>query len=186
MPFDYSLALFLFLAAVLAVLVFLLGRSAYRSLKRQRREEARTELEAQTGVLGQGEGEVAPEDAVKAVLIRRIEGIKNKNAGVIAGLVDRKRYTKFDDWPPFERQDLDALKRETDALKVLKEYDYKTTDWKIDVFGDAALASFTINYQGTIRKLKFNIHSRITAFLLRQGGDWKLVHEHWSRFPEQT
>ena len=184
MPFDYSLALFLFLVSLLTLLVFLLGRSVYYTRKTQ------TKYEAKTGVPREEGGEVAveatPEDAVKAVLIQRIEGIKNKDARVIASLVDRGRYTKFDDWPPFERQGLDALKREADALKVLKEYDYETTDWKIDIFGDAALASFTINYRGTIRKLKFNIHSRITAFLVRQEGYWKLVHEHWSRFPKQT
>lgn len=65
------------------------------------------------------------EEEVKAVLIRRIEGIKNKDAQSIVNLVDKDRYTKFDDWPPFERQGLDALNREAEALKVLKEYNYE-------------------------------------------------------------
>lgn len=129
--------------------------------------------------------EAAPEDAVRAVLTQRIDGIKKRNARSIAGLVDGERYSKFDDWPPFERQDSSALDREAEALEVLKEYDYEATDWKVNVFGDAALASFTINYRGRIRDLKFNIRSRVTSFLVKRDGSWKIIHEHWSRFPEQ-
>lgn len=189
MPFDYSLVLFLFFAAPLALLMFLLGRLVYRSLKGRRLEKARVEYKAQKGPSGEGEGKVVVEaspEAVRAVLIQRIEGIKNKNPRVIASLVDRKRYSKFDDWPPFKRQGSEALKREADALKVLEEYEYETSDWKIDIFGDAALASFTIKYRGKIRELRFNVRSRVSAFLLRREGSWKLVHEHWSRFPEQA
>jgi len=130
-------------------------------------------------------GDAAPEEAVRAVLTQRIDGIKNKNARSIAGLVDVERYSKFDDWPPFERQDSSALDREAEAFKVLKEYDYELTDWKVNVFSDAALASFIINYHGKIRDLKFNIYSRVTSFLVKRDGSWKIIHEHWSRFPEQ-
>ena len=175
--------LFLFLA-LLILFISILIWSVYSSRRdrQQRREEAREpkptppEKEA-TALKG------APEDLVKAVLTQRIEGIKSRNARSIAGLVDRKSYTKFDDWPPFERQDSTALNREAEALKVLKEYDYEITDWNIDIFGDAALASFIIRYRGTIRDVNFNIRSRVTAFLLKRGEDWKIVHEHWSRIP---
>jgi len=124
------------------------------------------------------------EEEVKAVLIRRIEGIKKKDAESIANLVDKDRYTKFDDWPPFERQGSDALNREAEALKVLKEYDYEISDWKIDMINNVAVASFIVNYRGTIRDLKFNIRSRVTAVLTKINDEWKLVHEHWSRFPQ--
>ncbi|MEM3566849.1 MAG: nuclear transport factor 2 family protein, partial [Candidatus Bathyarchaeia archaeon] len=94
------------------------------------------------------------------------------------------RYTKFDDWPPFERQGLDALSREVEALKVLKEYDYEISGWKIDIVNNMALASFIINYRGTIRDLNFNIKSRVTAVLTKINDEWKIIHEHWSRFPQ--
>lgn len=174
---------FLFLIALLALLVFFVAWSYYPRKGRRREEiprEYKPKEEVKIAV------EVPPRDAVKDVLIQRVEGIKKRNARSIASLVDRERYTKFDDWPPFKRQNLRALDREAEALRVLKEYDYEITDWKINIFGDAALASFMINYRGTIRDLKFNIHSRVTAFLVKQEGDWKIVHEHWSRFPEQV
>ena len=124
------------------------------------------------------------EDDVKTVLIRRIEGIKKKDAQSIADLVDKDRYTKFDDWPPFERQGLEALNREAEALKLLKDYDYEISGWKVDVINNVAIASFIINYRGTIRDLNFNIKSRVTAVLTKINDEWKLIHEHWSRFPQ--
>jgi len=126
-----------------------------------------------------------PEEAVKAVLTQRIDGIKRKDAQAIMNLVDETRYTKFDDWPPFERQGSDALNLEAEALKVLKEYDYEVGDWRIDILNDAAIASFIINYRGKIRDLSFKIKSRVTALLTKKGERWRIVHEHWSHFPQQ-
>jgi len=126
-----------------------------------------------------------PEAAVKAVVTQRIDGIRRKSPETILSIADKERYTKFDDWPPFERQGPEALNREDEAFEVLKEYDYETSGWRIDVFENASVASFIINYRGTIRDRSFNIKSRVTAFLIKRDGEWKLVHEHWSRFPEE-
>jgi len=126
-----------------------------------------------------------PEGAVKALLVQRLDGIKRKNAETIQGLVDKEKYTKFDDWAPFQLQNSQALRREAEAFQVLKEYEYETSDWRIDIFDDAAVASFMIAYRGTIRNSRFNIRSRVSAFLVNKDGKWKLVHEHWSRLPEE-
>jgi len=120
---------------------------------------------------------------IRNILIRRIEGIRNRDPKAIATLVDQDSYTKFDDWPPFVLQESEALKNEAKALKVLKEYDYETRGWKIQVFKDSAVAMFIIKYRGQIRDLKFNIKSRVSVFLLKREGEWKIIHEHWSRFP---
>lgn len=125
-----------------------------------------------------------PEDAIRSTVIARIEGIKNSDINAIKSAINEENYTKFDDWPPFERQGLDALKREAEALRVLKEYNYEVSGWKIDIFDDAAVASFVINYNGQIRNRKFYIKSRVSIFLIKMGNEWKIVHEHWSRFPE--
>jgi len=171
-----------FFALLILLTAFLLWLYYPRRGRRQEKLTARREPEVEMEEVKIA-GDAAPEDAVRAVLTRRIDGIKNRNARSIAGLVDGERYTKFDDWPPFERQDSSALDREAEAFKVLKEYDYEATDWKVNVFGDAALASFIINYRGKIRDLKFNIYSRVTSFLVKRDGSWKIIHEHWSRFP---
>lgn len=125
-----------------------------------------------------------PEAAVKSVVVGRIEGIKRRDPEAISRLVDRDRYTKFDDWPPYVLQGPEALEREAEALMVLKEYSYETMNWRISILGDAALAAFTIKYWGTIRDRGFDLRSRVTAVLARSGDGWKIIHEHWSRFPE--
>jgi len=180
---PYVEPLFLFLAFLILFMLILLWSVYYsRRGRQQRRGETREPKPTspeEEGIALKG----TPEDLVKAALTQRIEGIKNRDAKSIAGLVDGESYTKFDDWPPFERQDSTALNREAEALKVLKEYDYEIANWKIDIFDDAALVSFIIHYHGMIRDMKFNIRSRVTAFLLKRGKDWKIVHEHWSRIP---
>jgi len=127
--------------------------------------------------------QLSMQDTIRNILIRRIEGIRNRDPKALKNLVDQKYYTKFDDWPPFDLQEREALKNEAKALKVLKEYEYETGNWKIQIFGDSAIATFIIAYRGQIRDLKFDIKSRVSAFLLKRDGEWKIVHEHWSRFP---
>ncbi len=127
--------------------------------------------------------ELPTQDIIRNILIRRIEGIRNRDSKAIKGLVDQSEYTKFDDWPPFDLQESEALENEAKALKVLKEYDYETRGWKIQVFGDSAIGMFIIRYRGQIRDLKFDVKSRVSVFLLKRDGEWKIIHEHWSRFP---
>jgi len=125
------------------------------------------------------------EDLIRNVIIRRLDGLKNRDADAIAGVVYREKYTKFDDWSPYELQESEALASEAKALKVLKEYEYETRSWKTTVFGDSAATTFLIRYRGKMRDLNFFVQSRVSAFLTKIDGEWKLVHEHWSRFPPQ-
>ena len=66
----------------------------------------------------------APEDFVKNVLIRRIEGIKNRDVKAIKEIVYVEKYTRFDDWPPFDLWNAEYLKNEADALKTIKGFNY--------------------------------------------------------------
>jgi ketosteroid isomerase-like protein len=124
------------------------------------------------------------EDQIRNVLIRRIDGIRNRDADAIAGIVYKEKYTKFDDWPPFVLQESEALANEAKALKALKEYEYETRSWKTTVLGDSAVATFIIRYRGKMQDLDFGVQSRVSAFLTKINGEWKLVHEHWSRFSQ--
>ena len=130
--------------------------------------------------------QLSTEQLLRSVLIRRIEGIKNRDANAILSLVFKEKYSKFDDWPPFDLQEDDGLSNETQALKSLKEYDYETRSWKITVFDDSAIVSFIIKYRGEMRDLNFVVQSRVSAFLVKQDEEWKLVHEHWSRIPSEV
>jgi hypothetical protein len=120
---------------------------------------------------------------VRNALIRRIDGIKNRDEKIVQSQVLKEKYTKFDDWPPFELQNSEGLKNEAKAFKVLENYDYETRSWKIEVFDDSAIAAFIIRYKGKMKDLIFEVQSRVTAFLVKYEGEWKIIHEHWSRFP---
>jgi len=126
------------------------------------------------------------EDEVKSTIVRRLDGIKNRDEGAVRALVD-EHYNKFDDWPPFGRQDAaKALENEFSAFKVLSNYSYELKDFEANVFGDTAVATFTMHYQGQIRKRPFEVNSRVTSVLKKQDSGWKVVHEHFSRFPDET
>lgn len=114
---------------------------------------------------------------------RRINGIKDRDKAKIATTVDRNLYTKFDDWPPYKRQGPDALKEEAAALRVLQEYNYNIDNFNLNILENAASATFHLHYQGMIRDQSFNVTSRVTMILHRVENSWKIIHEHFSRFP---
>jgi len=175
-----QLIFFFVLMVILAFVVLVLTRSIRFS--RKPTEEAPKARPAAQEQQVERMPEATEEYLVKAILTQRIEAIKNRDAQSIASLIDIDNYSKYDDWPPFQLQEgSKVLKNEADALKVLKDYNYETSDWKVQIYENSALAYFTIHYQGKIRDMDFNITSRVTAFLLKKGSDWKIVHEHWSR-----
>ena len=77
----------------------------------------------------QTKAESQTEEEVKNVVIRRLNGIKNRVEEAVRALVD-ERYSKFDDWPPFTRQEAaEALKNEFGAFKVLSDYSYQLENY---------------------------------------------------------
>ena len=125
------------------------------------------------------------EDNVKNAVLRRFDALKNRDENAMRGLVDTQ-YTKFDDWPPHRRQEAEeALRNEFGAFRVLSNYSYEIKDLDVKIFGDAAVATFHVRYQGEIRNRRFEVVSRATYAFAKRSGEWKLVHEHLSRFPEE-
>ena len=126
------------------------------------------------------------EGEVEKTVIKRLDGIKNKDESTIKALID-EHYSKFDDWPPFKRQEAtEALENEFSAFKVLTEYTYELKDFRANVLGDIAVATFHMHYHGVIRNKPFDVNSRVTSVLRKDDSGWKVVHEHFSRFPEET
>ena len=126
------------------------------------------------------------ENEVKNTIIKRFDGIKNKDEAAVRAVID-EHYNKFDDWPPFGRQQsTQALENEFSAFKVLSNYSYELKDYEENILGDMAIATFAIHYQGLIRDRPFEVNSRVTSVLKKQDSGWKVVHEHFSRFPDET
>jgi hypothetical protein len=128
----------------------------------------------------------SPDDVIKNVVVKRLDGIKNRDENAVRSIIDSKRYTKFDDWPPYSRQDADtALKNEFGAFQVLSNYDYDLTNFKVDLVGNVAVATFHLHYMGVMRNQSFEVNSRVTTVLLKQDAEWKIIHEHYSRMGAQ-
>jgi ketosteroid isomerase-like protein len=126
------------------------------------------------------------QDEIRNVIVNRLDAIKNKNESAVKAIVD-EHYNKFDDWPPYERQEgSKALENEFDAFKVLSLYSYELRDFQANILGNTAIATFIIHYQAVMRNRTFDVTSRVTSVLNKQDSAWKVVHEHYSRFPDQT
>jgi len=126
------------------------------------------------------------QDEVRNVIVNRLDAMKNRDEGAVKALVD-EHYNKFDDWPPFERQEgSKALENEFDAFKVMSSYSYELRDFQANILGNTAIATFIIHYQAVMRNRAFDVTSRVTSVLNKQDSGWKVVHEHYSRFPEPT
>jgi len=100
-------------------------------------------------------------------------------------------FTKFDENPPFTRQSSEeAFIHEQAAFANISDYEYKIEELKIDLFGETAVATFYLTYKGvfvndySFEGMTVGSRSRVTMVLSRFRDRWKIVHEHFSSFPD--
>jgi len=126
----------------------------------------------------------APAADIIGVISKRFNALKNKDENAVRDVID-DHYSKFDDWPPFRRQEAEeALKNEFDAFKVLSNYEYEIKELKAEIWNNMALATFHLHYKGEIRGNPFDVNARVSTILIKKNSEWKIMHEHFSRFPE--
>ena len=120
------------------------------------------------------------------------EAGKNKDLTALADFhAPRDQFTKFDENPPYSRQNSDeAFVYEQAAFANISDYDYSIADLRVDLLGDVAVASFHLRYSGMfVNDYSFEgspvrARSRVTMVLERTAKGWKMVHEHFSRVPD--
>ena len=92
------------------------------------------------------------------------------------------KFTKFED-DGLGRQDAVAGKKgERDAFTMAKSLALRLDNVKIDVFGNAAVATGLMWYEVDTGHEKMSGNDRVTLVFARDGGAWKIVHEHASPF----
>ena len=103
----------------------------------------------------------------------------------------RDQFTKFDENPPYTRQDSEqAFLYEQAAFANISDYEYDIGELRVDLLGDMAIATFYLSYSGMfVNDYSFEgspvrAKSRVTMVLGRTPKGWRVVHEHFSRFPE--
>ncbi len=129
---------------------------------------------------------------VSAVIFGFFEAGKNKDLTALGGFhSSHDSFTKFDENPPYTRQNSEeAFVYEQAAFANISDYSYQIDDLRIDLLGDAAIATFYLAYRGMfINDYSFEgspvgSRARVTMVLARTKDGWKIAHEHFSRFPE--
>ena len=94
-----------------------------------------------------------------------------------------RKFTKFDDFEPLERQDGDTTRRlEREAILAVEEFDARAVDLKIDVFGPVAVTTFVLEYTVLAEGERMELRARTTLVLAKDEDAWLIVHEHLSPF----
>ncbi len=94
-----------------------------------------------------------------------------------------RKFMKFDDFEPLERQDADTTRRlEREAILGVEEFDPRVVDLKVDVFGPVAVTTFVMDYAVVAEGERHELRARGTLVLANEGGEWLIVHEHFSPF----
>ena len=129
---------------------------------------------------------------MEAVIRAFYDAGKSKDLSDLAGFHGpRDRFTKFDENPPYTRQDSEeAFVYEQAAFANISDYQYSIDDLRVDLFGDVAIATFYLSYSGMfVNDYSFEgspvrARTRVTMALSRTPKGWKMVHEHLSRLPD--
>ena len=77
-----------------------------------------------------------------------------------------------------------ARKGEHDGLAPVRDLKMRAEQLKIDQFGNAAVATFILHYSFKMQNgSDFDKRTQGTLVLVKDGGEWKITHEHFSAMP---
>ena len=100
-------------------------------------------------------------------------------------------FTKFDENPPYTKQNSEeAFIYEQAAFANISDYEYKIEEEKIDLLGGVAIATFYLTFTGvfvndySFEGMTVGSRSRGTMVAAKFGDSWRLVHSHFSPFPD--
>ena len=94
------------------------------------------------------------------------------------------KFTKFDDFEPLERQDAETTRKlEREAILDVLEFAPTLINAKVDVFGQAAVATFVMEYKVVMKTgEESEFRARGTLVFANENDEWLIVHEHFSPF----
>lgn len=129
---------------------------------------------------------------VEATIVAFYEAGKNKELTTLADFhSSHDTFTKFDENPPYSRQNSnEAFVYEQAAFANISDYNYNIEDLRIDVLGDAAVATFYLAYSGMfVNDYSFEgspvrSRARVTMVLTKSTRGWRIAHEHLSKIPD--
>ena len=70
------------------------------------------------------------------------------------------------------------------GLAHVRDLEMRAEQLKIDQFGNAAVATFILHYSFKMQNgSDFDKRTQGTLVLVKDGGEWKITHEHFSAMP---
>jgi ParB family transcriptional regulator, chromosome partitioning protein len=97
-------------------------------------------------------------------------------------------FSIYSAFPPFERiEEQDAMYKERDwFFRIAPKLSWRIKDLKINLLGETALATLRVSYLGRYKCRPFKMDIRGTVVLIAKDGEWKILHEHWSRLEKKS
>ncbi|MEM0481297.1 MAG: nuclear transport factor 2 family protein [Nitrososphaerota archaeon] len=127
------------------------------------------------------------EDEAIQTLTSVFDAIKNKDHAKLLDLHSTKRYTLFNDAPPYQLlEDEMGLRLKLSLLNQVQDVSYQIRDLHLSVYGDVACAAYELEmsgilvYQYRFEGQRWVRRARCTTVMVREEGSWKIVHEHFS------
>ena len=123
---------------------------------------------------------------IRALLERIPEAIKQGDIQAILREydLDDKRFSTFEDVPPYTRLTAAHFARFLEELSDLSDVNIKRYGQRIDLFGDFAVATGYDRWSFALKRQQMEGTSRFTIVLHRKEGRWKVVHEHFTKIPD--
>jgi len=132
---------------------------------------------------------------VKNAIYRVFDAAKSRDFGILASMhyPSDELFSKFDFSAPYKRQTFSqALMHEEVAYSNITDFNYKIDELRIDLVGqEVAIATFHLEtgglfvndyrFEGSPARTKL----RATMVFIWKEGQWLIVHEHFSSFPEE-
>jgi len=79
------------------------------------------------------------------------------------------------------RHDAEAgEKMEREFFSAFSDFQYNLQDLKVNVFGDAAIATFHGDFSAKMGEKPLAFQLQSTLVFVKDGDNWKIVHEHFS------
>ena len=135
-------------------------------------------------------GNMTDSAKIRDIIYNYFQLAKTKEIEKIEEFLDSS-FTKFGESPPYDRRDFErALMLEQLQFASVSDYEFKIENFRTEVTGDSAVATFVLQVTGMIvddysfRGTIIDNRSRATIVLQKdKNGQWKLVHQHLSKMP---
>ena len=127
-------------------------------------------------------------EAVVRFLTHFEEMAMKEDFSLLEDMIDERAYFRFNDGDFVGRKAIQAVFEKTwkGDPTVKKARFYLSDIVVITTDKTSASATYTYNWEGTQGSREFKIQGRGTRVLAHEGGRFRIVHEHLSRFPARS